>query len=260
MSDRPVEYRLLVELHRSGYRQGPGSDDDTRRAIELAGLGRSASGPHLRIAEIGCGTGAAALVLAETLTAQITAVDLFPEFLEELTTRAEERGVADRIETIAASMDQLPFGDASFDVIWSEGAIYNIGFSNGLSQWKRFLKPGGILAASEITWLTPTPPDEIRDHWNAEYPEIDTAANKIAVLDERGFDLVGYFYLPERSWLDNYYRPMEERFDAFLRRTDGNADVAAEIVAAERREIALYERYRTSISYGFYIARRRKEA
>ena len=119
-------------------------------------------------------------------------------------------------------MDALPFEEQSFDAIWSEGAIYNIGFANGIQAWRRFLKPDGILAVSELTWLTQASPAELEQHWNREYPEVDTASAKMAILEDNGFSPMGYFPLSERCWLDNYYRPMQDRFAAFLERNDNS--------------------------------------
>ena len=246
------ELSLLVDLHREAKRQGPGGDDETRLAITLSGLsGRKG----LKIADIGCGTGASTLVLAKTLDASVTAVDFLPDFLHDLDIAAARENLDQRIETLAASMDALPFEAQSFDAIWSEGAIYNIGFANGIKAWRRFLKPDGILAVSELTWLTQARPAELEQHWNREYPEVDTASAKMAILEENGFCPVGYFVLPKRCWLDNYYRPMQARFAAFLAR-NGNSEAAATIVAAEENEIALYERHSAFVSYGYYVARR----
>lgn len=171
------------------------------------------------------------------------------------TSAAERQRLTKRIETLAASMDALPFKEQSFDAIWSEGAIYNIGFANGIKAWRSFLKPDGILAVSELTWLTAQRPSELEQHWDREYPEVDTASAKMAVLEDNGFSLIGYFALPKRCWLDNYYRPMQDRFAAFLERND-NSEAAAAIVAAEEHEIALYERYSAFVGYGYYVARR----
>ncbi len=252
--DEQTLFSLMMDLHREGQRQGPGSDEETRRALELARLDGVEG---LRVADIGCGTGASTRVLASRLPgARITAVDLFPEFLEILEHQAQAVGVAGQIETLAASMDALPFEPESLDLIWSEGAIYNMGFVAGLKAWLPFLRPGGVMAVSEITWLRPDPPAEIREHWNAEYPEIATAPEKIAILERAGYDLLGYLVLPPSNWIDNYYAPTEARMPAFLER-HADTPEAQELAAMEREEADLYRRYQDWFSYGFYVARRR---
>lgn len=252
--DEQTLFALMMDLHREGTRQGPGSTEETLRALELTRLDTSAS---LTVADIGCGTGASTLTLAERLpNARFTAVDLFDEFLDVLEKNARAAGCAERIETRTESMDALSFGAESLDLIWSEGAIYNMGFSAGLAAWKPFLRRGGVLAVSEITWLRPDPPDEIRRHWETEYPEIATAPEKIARLEQSGYDLLGYLVLPPDNWIENYYEPTERRIEAFLERHAGEPE-AHELVEAEREEAALYSRYRDWFSYGFYVARNR---
>jgi len=219
--------------------------------MALAGLDRSR---RLKIADIGSGKGASTILLAKELDAEITAVDFLPQFLDELQTRAKDHGVAERITTLSCPMDALPFSDEEFDVIWSEGAIYNMGFEAGVSAWSRFLKPGGKLIVSEITWLSTARPPELQSHWDREYPEIDVASAKIGILEQHGYCPEAYFYLPTHCWTDNYYRPMQSRFDAFLER-HGQSDQAKGIVESEEHEIALYERYRDYYSYGVYIAK-----
>lgn len=244
------ELTLLADLHKAGLRQGPGSPDVTRRAMVLAGLDGSRP---LEIADIGCGTGGASLELARMLDARITAVDFLPSFLNVLRQRAQAQGLGERIMTLEASMDALPFTDASFDVIWSEGAVYNMGFEAGIAAWKRFLKPGGKLVLSEITWTTAARPQTITDYWTAQYPEIDTASAKLAVLERHGYRPEGYFLLPPCCWQEHYYGPLRERFPAFLDR-HGHSPQAAAIVAAEEKEMALYQKYGQFYSYGMYVA------
>lgn len=246
------DYQLLIDLHKDADRQGPGGDAETKMAIDISIVDRAAP---LKIADIGCGTGASTLCLAQQLNTQITAVDFLPDFLEVLKSKADRAGLSDKISTLAYSMDNLPFGDGEFDVIWSEGAIYNIGFEKGVTNWNRYLKVGGILVVSEITWITASRPSELQKHWEGEYPEIDVASSKIAVLEKNGYSPIGYFVLPEYCWLDNYYRPMQNRFKSFLNR-NGNSEKARAIVAAENREIELYEKYKTHYSYGVYVAKK----
>ncbi len=243
---------LMIDLHLDGTRQGPGSDDTTRLAMTLAGV---RDRRDLRIADIGCGTGASTIVLARELDARVTAVDLVPAFLHRLDEASRRHGVGDRIVTRNESMDALSFPTGSLDVIWSEGAIYSIGFEHGVRSWRTLLAPGGILAVSELTWLTHERPAEIDEHWSREYPEVGTASAKIAVLEANGYTPIGYFPLPQRCWLDEYYRPLQERFGAFLDRHDHRA-AARSLVASEQREVDLYERYADYVGYGFYIARR----
>jgi SAM-dependent methyltransferase len=243
---------LLIDLHRLADRQGPGGDAQTRLAIELAGL---AARRDLNVADIGCGTGTSTLLLARELDARVTAVDLIPDFLAVLQSRAAAAGLASRIDAVCASMDALPFDDGSLDVIWSEGAVYNIGFENGVRSWRRYLRPGGILAVSELTWLTARRPEELEAHWRAQYAEVGPASDKLAVLERAGYTPLGYFVLPEHCWLDAYYRPLQQGFAGFLAR-HAFTDAAQAVVAAEQHEIALYERYRAHVSYGFYIARK----
>lgn len=249
------ERHLLVDLHIDGDRQGPGSDEMTRQAISLTGLGQR---PRLEVADLGCGTGASTIALAQELDAHITAVDLLPEFLARLDTGADRLGLADRITSMAASMDELDFPHGALDAIWSEGAIYSIGFEQGVRDWRPFLRPGGILAVSELIWLTHRRPAEIDAHWTSEYPEVATASAKMAVLEASGYTPIGYFPLPEACWLDHYYRPLQSRFAAFLDRHD-HSPAATDTVAAERHEIDLYERFSAFFGYGFFIARRSQD-
>ncbi len=243
---------LLVDLHKDAERQGPGGDNETKQALKLAGLDRSR---RLKIADIGCGTGAATILLADELDAEITAVDFLPEFLETLRERAAANGVEDRIKTLNCPMEELPFSDEEYDVIWSEGAIYNMGFEAGVSAWRRYMKPGGKLVVSEITWLTAERPAELQSHWEKEYPEIDLASAKIKILEKQGFSPMAYFFLPPHCWLDNYYLPMRDSFEDFLKRND-NSPKAMEIIESEKKEIALYEKYSSYYSYGVYIAKK----
>ena len=246
------DLQLLVDLHRGGARQGPGGAEETRLAITLAGLGQAR---NLKIADIGCGSGAAALVLAGALDGHVTAVDIHHEFLAELERNAARAGLTDRITPLAASMDALPFTESAYDAIWSEGAIYNMGFAAGIEAWRKYLKPGGIIAVSELTWLTQERPAELQTYWEQQYPEVATASAKIAILERLGFSPIGYFALPEYCWLDNYYHPVQQSFAGFLDR-HGHSEGARALVAAEEREIALYETYKTFFGYGYFVARK----
>jgi ubiquinone/menaquinone biosynthesis C-methylase UbiE len=247
-----TELELIIDLHKHAERQGPGSEKETLKALDCMCLPND---KYLKIADIGCGSGAQTITLAQNTNGQIAAVDLFSEFLNELNEKSEKLGLKDKIRTYKKSMDELPFGSEEFDIIWSEGAIYNIGFKNGVEKWKDFIQPGGYLAVSEITWVTNSRPQEIEDFWTQEYPEIDTASNKIKILADNGFSLEGYFNLAQDSWIENYYKPMAARFETFLQR-HGNSELARKVVEDHSAEIDLYLKHKEHYSYGFYIARK----
>ena len=112
------ELALLFELFEDTPRQGPGSLETTRRALRLLPAALRIE----RVLDLGCGTGGSTIVLAEDTGAHVTAVDIHPPFLETLRARAEERGLGDRITTVAADMAKAASLGGGFDLIWAEGS------------------------------------------------------------------------------------------------------------------------------------------
>ncbi len=104
-----------------------------------------------------------------------------------------------------------------------------------------------------MTWLTDRRPDELTAHWQTEYPQVATAGEKMAQLEQNDYSPLVYFPLPRHCWMKNYYGPLRARFAGFAAR---HGDAAAEIITAEQAEIALYEEYSDYFSYEFYIAKR----
>ncbi|MEN8251750.1 MAG: class I SAM-dependent methyltransferase [Bacteroidota bacterium] len=247
-----TELELLIELHKDAERQGPGSSFETLKALNLIGIDKN---EPLKIADIGCGSGAQTILLAQNTNGQIIAVDLFPEFLKKLMGKAENLGLGNKITTLKESMDNLPFDNEEFDIIWSEGAIYNMGFEAGIKKWRSYLKPGGFLAVSEISWITDSRPKEVEEYWNKEYPQIDTASNKIRILESNGYSPVAHFILPQYCWINNYYEPLENRLPDFIEKYK-NSELAKNIVELEKEEIKTYKKYKDYYSYGFYIAKK----
>lgn len=247
-----MDLELLIDLHKDGERQGPGSTELTSRALNMAGLTSGAR--RLQILDVGVGTGASTLQLAKSLDAEILAIDLSTIFLQILEEKARLQGLSEQISTRSCSMDDLPFTEDSFDVVWAEGSIYNMGFSNGIAYLKRFLKPGGIMAVSEVIWLTKDRPAEINDFWQNEYSEIATPSRKMEILEEQGFVLKGYFPFPKSAWWDNYYQPLQGRIDGFLSRH--KSEIAKELIKAVNMEIELYEKFCGYYSYSFFVVQK----
>jgi SAM-dependent methyltransferase len=242
---------MFYELHSGLPREGPGDDATTRRA--LAAAGSLPAKPD--VLDIGCGPGAQTLVLARETGGRVTAVDAHQPFLDELSRRARAAGLSDAIVTVRASMTDLPFAPESFDLIWSEGAIYVMGFAAGLGAWRRFLRPGAVLVVSELTWLTETPPEPARAFWEDAYPGLQTMDDNRADFASCGYERIGEIALPRESWFPEYLDPLERRMDALAAQRPDD-DALQRFLAAERVEIDIVRRYGDSFGYVFYIMRR----
>lgn len=106
------------------------------------------------------------MTLAQRAPGQVTGLDLFPDFIRIFNRNARALGLSDRVKGIVGSMDDLPFGKESLDLIWSEGAIYNIGFERGLKEWRDYLKTADISPFPNVRGLPPNaPPKSTTSGW-----------------------------------------------------------------------------------------------
>ncbi len=238
-------------LHSDLPREGPGSDDCTREALRRL---RPFLPPSPRVLDLGCGPGRQTLVLARELGTPITAVDAHMPFLKQLEAEAAAQGLGHLVRTRCADFSALDDPPGSVDLVWSEGALYILGWAGGLRQWRPLLRPGGLLVASEATWLTDSRPTEAADFWREAYPRMGTIASNSAAAREVGFEVLETFVLPASAWWDEYYRPLEARIGALRERAQRDVDLATAIAETER-EISLYARHGTSYGYVFYLLR-----
>jgi len=246
-------YEALIALHRGLERQGPG-DAAVARAILAALPGLPGAPAPPRIADLGCGSGAGALLLAEHFAAPVTAVDLSRDFLDDLERRARERGVAHLVRSVQADIGALGWPDGSLDLLWSEGAAYNLTFAGALRAWRPLLAPGGIAVISELTWFTDDPPEESRRFWQEAYPAIGNEAQNAAHATAAGFDVRAIRRLPTDAWWRSYYGPLERRIADL--RASAATDTALEAALRDtEREIALYRAHGDAYGYAFYVLR-----
>lgn len=227
--------------------QGPGSTACTREALRrLPPLpGRP------RVVDLGCGAGRQTLVLAEALGVRITAIDIHQPFLDQLEAAARERGLEDRIETRCEDMSRPGVAPGSVDLLWSEGAIYLLGFGDGLRLWRPLLASDGLVAVTECSWLTDDPPAEAEAFWRDAYPAMGNVEENVAVARRAGFDVLGHFALPPAAWWD-YYEPLKARMAALAPTAD---PALADEIAATWREIKLFRRFGDAYGYVFYLLR-----
>jgi SAM-dependent methyltransferase len=240
-----VSAEAFFALHSGHAHEAPGSRADTLRALALSGkTGR------LAVLDLGCGPGAASLALLEALPeALVTGLDLHPPFVEAAIARIAAAGHGDRFRGVVSDMAAPPAAPGSVDLLWSEGAAYSIGLGHALALWRPLLKPGGVLAFSELVWLTDRPAPEAQAFFASEYPPMTDAAGVRDLLAKAGYRLRGDFLVSRAGW-EAYYLPLAQRCDAL------EAELGPEepALVETRAEIDIWRRHGADFGYGFFVA------
>ena len=182
-----TDYQICKDLLREGLAKY------TRKAFKVI--------PKLdrpRILDIGCGSGVPTMDLARLSNGEIVGLDINQPLLDRLARKIKKAGLSDRVRIVKCSMFDIDCPDESFDIIWAEGSTFIIGFERALKEWRRFLKPKRFLVAHEMTWSHPDPPQEVYNYWKGLAASgIRTAPEYLEQIPACGYDVVGYFTLPE---------------------------------------------------------------
>ena len=242
---------LFFKIYEGLNREGPGSVDMARKALELC----DELPERPAILELGAGTGGGTLALAELTDGRITATEYYQPFLDRLMEKAQAAGVAERVTPLKRDMADLDFAPASFDLIWCEGAAYIMGFDAALAYWKQFLKPGALLVVSEAVWLSDNAkaaaPAELRDYWAAGYPAMRTAEENVAAATNLGYRSLGHFTLDDECW-QTYYNDLERRLDEVEPIYGDDPDGRA-IIDESRTEIRLWRDHPDAYGYEMHV-------
>jgi ubiquinone/menaquinone biosynthesis C-methylase UbiE len=141
-----------------------------------------------RILDLGCGSGVPTMELARLSNGEITALDIDQTALDILNGKIERAGLTDRIKTMNRSILDMDFPEESFDIVWAEGSIHDIGFERGIRECRRFLKPNGYLMVHD---------------------EEGNVAEKIEQISRGGYELIDHFVLDKDAWWKEYFAPLE---------------------------------------------------
>ncbi len=240
---------LFFELFEPLPRQGPGNLECLRRALALCGE----LPPKPRIVDLGCGSGAQTVDLARETGGTVLAVDIHAPLVERAQARAALAGLSERIEVRVADMTDLE-PSASFDLVWSEGALYNLGLATALPLCARLLRSGGFVAFTDAVWRSNDPPADVRALF-ADYPTMGTADDVLARLRADGWTILGHFVLPDAAWWDEFYAPMERRLEALRRQYAGDEE-AMKILGKLADEPQMHRLGGAHYGYAFFVAQR----
>jgi SAM-dependent methyltransferase len=242
---------IFFEVYENLPRQGPGNRNCAVRAL---GLCRDlAKDP--RILDLGCGVGGQTLQLAELTSGCIVALDAHEPSIQRLRGAIAARGLAPRVRALVADMAAPGLPGGSFDLIWSEGALYNIGLRKALGVCHGLLRPGGYLAFTDAVWRSENPPPEVRASFDLDYPAMGGLADDVRAIRESGFELAGHFPLPDEAWWNDFYTPMEARIAELRGRYGGDAE-AQGILDRLAAEPEMHRRHADCYAYEFFVGRR----
>ena len=242
---------LFFEIHNELPREGPGDRASTRRAFD-----RVADTTAVRtILDVGCGPGMQTCDLARAADVRVVALDTYRPYLDKLRVNSAREGLSRRIHIVEGSMFAMPLLPESVDAVWSEGAVYIIGFERGLREWGPFVRRGGCVVVSQLSWLTSEIPDQPRSFWARHYPAMTTVDENLTTARRCGYEIVEQFTLPASAWWTDYYNPLEQRLERLRQQHRGDDDAQA-IIAETQEQIDLYRRFSPIYGYVFYVLRR----
>jgi len=188
-----------------------------------------------RILDIGCGSGIPTLELARLSQGEVMGVDIDQPALDKFIRIIEEAGLTDWIQAVNCSIFDMDFADESFDIIWSEGSIFEIGFDKGLRKWRRFLKPGGFMVVHD---------------------EQGNVKEKLEQVSNCGYELLGYFILSEETWWIEYFAPLEKRINE-IRAKHADDPKALMALDNDQREIDMFKKNPSQYKSVFFIMKKR---
>jgi SAM-dependent methyltransferase len=247
----PRFQEIFFELYEGLPRQGPGNRACAEKALALC---RDLP-TRPAVLDLGCGAGGQTLYLAELTHGSIVALDSHAPSIARLRMTVADRGLGERIRPVVGDMARPGLPSGSFDLIWSEGALYNIGIEYALRLCRGLLRPGGYIVFTDAVWCKENPPPEVKASFELDYPSMGKVPDGLASIARRGFSLVGRFTLPDEAWWGDFYTPMEQRIEELRGKHADDAE-ALGILDQLAQEPEMHRRHSDTYAYELFVARR----
>ena len=186
------------------------------------------------ILDIGCGSGVPTIELAKLSGGEVTGIDIDKSCIDEFNRKIKEEHLTNRVEALNISLAAMKFPDETFDIVWSEGVVGNIGFETSLKEWRRLLKRDGYLVI----------------HY-----QVSRVADVLPRIAQLGYSLADTVQLPEDAWWTEFYKPIEEKMETLLHRYRDNLD-ALKLLKQYKTEMEMVKKNPRNFSCAFYIMKK----
>ncbi|RLW70628.1 MAG: SAM-dependent methyltransferase [spirochete symbiont of Stewartia floridana] len=243
--------QIFFEVFEALPRQGPGNRSSAAKALSLC---RDLP-PFPAVIDLGCGVGGQTIHLAALTAGTIVALDKHAPSIRQLRQTVIKQGLSQRITPVLGDLLSPAQPSESFDLVWSEGALYNIGIEKALHICHRLLRTGGYLAFTDAVWLKENPPPEIKAIFEEDYSTMGRVSDVLTAIEKCGFSLIGHFPLPDEAWWDDFYTPMRHRIKELHIRYADDAEALA-ILNQLSQEPEMYQKYSDCYAYEFFVTRR----
>ena len=187
-----------------------------------------------RILDVGCGSGVPTVELAKLSGGEVTGIDIDQSCIDDFNRKIREEHLSDRVEAFNISLAEMKFPDETFDIVWSEGVVGNIGFETSLKEWRRLLKRDGYLVI----------------HY-----QVSRVADVLPRIAQLGYSLADTVQLPEDAWWTEFYKPIEEKMDMLLHKYRANVD-ALKLLKQYKTEMDMVKKNPSNFSCAFYIMKK----
>jgi ubiquinone/menaquinone biosynthesis C-methylase UbiE len=236
--------RLVGAINEPNMPSGGGHT--VRRVLEFSRLR-----PGAKVLEVGSNTGFSAIEIASWIDGEVTGVDINPISTAFARDKAARHGL-DNVRFVVGDGLGLPFGDASFDLVFCSNVTSFIADNRAArDEYYRVLRPRGVLAVAPIYYHRP-PPDDLRravgDAIGVELPLTNRDYWPDLFADERSTLIEQETY--------EYLRQSPARIAAYAERVFEQPHLQrldpARRTAAERRLTYFYEIFDENLAYARY--------